>query len=248
MNQAADRHEQANRAGNVLNANANTFSADSLSSGSELGPDDEGSEVSDDLVIQNENEEDRRYREYQQEDYLYRVKVLIKEPFRAGHRIRFNSAIKSALSGAMEFLQGKFDTDEIDKPIKDAMDSQGLPDIDYIIFHAQPQQPSSPIADDEEEILQDFFVWKMELYNDPAKRRRIADTKAIVSEEMWTLDHLKKMSDPTKAYYTQGRTAGIPHGILLAFNDDIHKFKQYYRTTLAPARALGHLGGGGFIS
>ena len=64
MNQAADRHEQANRAGNVTNANANTFSADSLSSGSELDPDDEGSEVSDDLVIQNENEEDRRYREY----------------------------------------------------------------------------------------------------------------------------------------------------------------------------------------
>ncbi len=113
---------------------------------------------------------------------------------------------------------------------------------------AQPQQPSSPIADNEEEILQDFFTWKIELYNDPAKRRRIADIKAIVLEEMWTLDHLKKMSDPIKAYYTQGRTAGIPYSILLAFNDDIHKFKQYYRTTLAPARALGHLGGGGFIS
>ncbi len=166
MNQAADRHEQANRAGKVTNANANTFSADSLSSGSELDPDNKGSKVSDNLVIQNENKEDRRYREYQQEDYLYRVKVLIKEPFRAGHRIRFNSAIKSALSGAIEFLQGKFDTNKIDKPIKDAMDSQGLPDINYIIFHVKSnalgaRRSTTTLLADYNNLTQD--VWDVQI-------------------------------------------------------------------------------------
>ena len=94
------------------------------------------------------------------------MKVLIKEPFRAGHRIRFNSAIKSSLSDAVEFLQGTFDTDEIDKPIKDAMDSKGLPDIDYIIFHVKSaasgaRQSTTTLSNNYNDLTQD--VWDVQI-------------------------------------------------------------------------------------
>ena len=65
----------------------------------------------------------------------------------------------------------------------------------------------------------------MELYNDLAKRRRIANIRAIVLDKIWSLNYLKKMSDPIKAYYAQGRAVGISHGVLLTFHEDIYKFK-----------------------
>jgi hypothetical protein len=47
---------------------------------------------------------------------------------------------------------------------------------------------------------------------------------------MWSIEHLKQMSDTLSELYKQAVAKGLPSGLAAGFKDDFWEFKQVYRT------------------
>ncbi|MCJ1237945.1 hypothetical protein MMC14_005932 [Varicellaria rhodocarpa] len=116
-----------------------------------------------------------------------------------------------------------------------------LPPLPPPVQHQPPHQPpflprSSPIGPPEEEelILQQFFIWKRENTRSERTRQRLQDVADTVQAEIWCINDLISMADPSCALYQLARQLGVPDGLARGFKADLKEFKPQYRQ----ARAL----------
>ena len=75
---------------------------------------------------------------------------------------------------------------------------------------------SSPFGTSAEEatILDQFFQWKISQTSKQELQIRIAEAKAIVERECWSIDDLKEMADPSSFMYSTGVKSGLPEGMV----------------------------------
>ena len=111
-----------------------------------------------------------------------------------------------------------------------------LPPLPPPVQHPPLQHPpslprSSPIGPPEEEeaILQHFFEWKMENTRSERTRQRLQDVADTVQAEMWCMNDLISMADPSCALYQLARQLGVPDGLARGFKADLKEFKPRYR-------------------
>ena len=100
---------------------------------------------------------------------------------------------------------------------------------------------SSPIAaerSEAEQVMDDFWSWRSSLTRSVERRGALAEIKAIVDKEMWTVEDLRTMSDPSTRMYQRGLAKGLPEGMMEHFDEDFREFKAVYRTQYKPARQL----------
>ena len=110
---------------------------------------------------------------------------------------------------------------------------------------------SSPIAEEEELVLEDYWVWKGSQTRNLVRKTQLATAHKIVDDEMWTISQLKLMSDTSSKIFSLAISKGIPSGLAAGFRADFKRFKNIYQDQYAPARQLGQLRGeslsGGFF-
>ena len=94
---------------------------------------------------------------------------------------------------------------------------------------------SSPFAASTEEavILDHFFQWKIGQTTKPELKARIAEAKAIVERELWSIDDLKEMADPNSFMYSTGVRSGLPEGMARSFKIDLKLFKPQWKEVQA---------------
>jgi hypothetical protein len=116
---------------------------------------------------------------------------------------------------------------------------------------AVKSQSSSPIAEEEELVLEDYWVWKGSQTGNLARKAQLAAAREIVDDEMWTISQLKLMSDTSSKIFSLAISKGIPSGLAAGFRADFRRFKSIYQDQYAPARQLEQLRGedmsGGFF-
>jgi hypothetical protein len=95
-----------------------------------------------------------------------------------------------------------------------------------------PDKPSSPITvpDNEDEAISEFFAWKIIKGKTPKNTARLKEILQIVTREMWTIDDLRKIEDPTTIQYKKAIDLGIPDGLARSFRRDLRTFKPAYRS------------------
>lgn len=74
------------------------------------------------------------------------------------------------------------------------------------------------------------------------RRRRLAAARAIVEENMWTIDFLKQMSDTSSELFRRASDLELPDGLMRDFTQGFREFKTVYRDILRPGRILTQLG------
>lgn len=96
---------------------------------------------------------------------------------------------------------------------------------------SRTQARSSPIglAEDEDDILEDFFVWKRVALKKQSAKDKLEEVRVIVEREMWTVDDLKEMSRPDSFLYQRAMQLGIPDGLARGFRADFRAFKPLWR-------------------
>lgn len=68
-------------------------------------------------------------------------------------------------------------------------------------------------------------------------RERISDAQGICESEVWLLEDLKELSDPSSALYTRAMQRGVALGIAKNIRKDIREFKQIYRARIDERQA-----------
>ena len=112
----------------------------------------------------------------------------------------------------------------------------------------QIERSSSPIAPNEDEIiLYNYWDWKARQLKSADAVARLSDARAIVEREIWSIEDLKKMSDPESKLYQTAVLKGLPDGLTRQFRKDLSKFKPVYRTVYSLARMRQDGQEGGFI-
>ena len=116
---------------------------------------------------------------------------------------------------------------------------------------AVKSRSSSPIAEEEELVLEDYWVWKGSQTRNLARKAQLAAAYEIIDDEMWTISQLKLMSDMSSKIFSLAISKVIPSGLAAGFRADFRHFKSIYQDQYAPARQLGQLQGedisGGFF-
>ena len=103
------------------------------------------------------------------------------------------------------------------------------------------RRSSSPIAEEEELVMADYWAWKGGQTNNINKKAQLAAAHEIVEEEMWTISQLKLMSDTSSKIFALAISKGIPSGLAAGFRADFWWFKDIYKEQYGPARMLGQL-------
>jgi hypothetical protein len=90
---------------------------------------------------------------------------------------------------------------------------------------------SSPIGlpEEEAEIIEDFFQWKMDRAVRQEVKNRILTVYRQVEAEMWSINDLKAMSTLNSPLYKRAIELGIPDGMLRSFHTDLRVFKPHWR-------------------
>ncbi len=78
-----------------------------------------------------------------------------------------------------------------------------------------------------------FFDWKKPRVTNPVWRQRFEDIHQLMDREMWTVDDLKAMSDPTSEIHKTAVRMGVPNGMARAFKDELKEFKPQWRQAKA---------------
>lgn len=106
----------------------------------------------------------------------------------------------------------------------------------------EPQQTSrsSPIDDsaDEDDILESFWQWKKQSTSKASRKLQYCAAQSKIEKEMWTLDDLKHMSDPSSDIYKYAISIGLPDGLIRSFKKDLSAFKGQWRTVYRHAYIL----------
>jgi hypothetical protein len=106
---------------------------------------------------------------------------------------------------------------------------------------AVKSRSSSPIAEEEELVLEDYWVWKGLQTGNLVRKVQLAAAREIVGDEMWTISQLKLMSDTSSKIFSLAISKGIPSGLAAGFRADFRRFKSIYQDQYALARQLGQL-------
>jgi hypothetical protein len=59
-----------------------------------------------------------------------------------------------------------------------------------------------------------------------ARKERLKEAWRIVRAEMWTVEHLKGMSEIGSNLYDAGKRLGLPDGLMRNFAEDLELFKR----------------------
>jgi hypothetical protein len=76
---------------------------------------------------------------------------------------------------------------------------------------------SSPIAEEEELVLEDYWVWKGSQTRNLVRKTQLATAHKIVDDEMWIISQLKLMSDTSSKIFSLAISKGIPSGLAAGF-------------------------------
>jgi len=79
------------------------------------------------------------------------------------------------------------------------------------------RRSSSPIAEEEELVIADYWVWKGGQTSSINKKAQLAAVHEIVDEEMWTISQLKLMSDTSSKIFALAISKGILSGLAAGF-------------------------------
>jgi hypothetical protein len=89
-----------------------------------------------------------------------------------------------------------------------------------------------------EQVMDDYWIWKTLATTYPSRKVGLAAARELIEKEMWTIEHLKQMSDTLSESYKQAVSKGLPSGLAASFKEDFREFKQVYRTQYRPGRFL----------
>ena len=94
-----------------------------------------------------------------------------------------------------------------------------------------PNRNSSPIDTPNEEgkVIEAFFEWKKSRVGKSAWRDRIADVQRIADREMWSIDDLKTMADPSSIMYKIAMQKEVPDAMARGFKADLKAFKPEWQ-------------------
>ena len=85
---------------------------------------------------------------------------------------------------------------------------------------------SSPIgSNDEEEIIDRLFKWKIAQTKNETTKDKIREILRLVNEQFWNIDDSKEMSHVDSSIYCTNVQKGIPEGIARGFKSDLKSFK-----------------------
>jgi hypothetical protein len=100
------------------------------------------------------------------------------------------------------------------------------------ILPQQDTRKSSPLADpnDEDEAIRLFFEWKISKTTSEDVKDRVRKVYEVVERQMWTLEDLKAMEDPSDSLYKIATNLGIPDGMARRFKRELRAYKPVYRT------------------
>ena len=98
---------------------------------------------------------------------------------------------------------------------------------------------SSPIAEEEELVLKDYWVWKGSQTRNLARKAQLAAACEIVDDKMWTISQLKLILDTSLKIFSLAISKGILSGLVAGFWADFRRFKSIYQDQYAPVRQLG---------
>src|SRR5271167_1399237 len=82
---------------------------------------------------------------------------------------------------------------------------------------AVESRSSSPIAEEDELVLEDYWVWKGSQTGNLARKAQLAAAREIVDDKMWTISQLKLMSDTSSKIFSLAISKGIPSGLQADF-------------------------------
>lgn len=89
---------------------------------------------------------------------------------------------------------------------------------------------SSPIgSDEEEEIMDGFFEWKLGRTKKEVTEDKIREVFRLVNEQCWNIDDLKEMSHITSPIYGTAVQKGVSEGMARGFKADPKLFKTEWR-------------------
>ncbi|KIX08513.1 uncharacterized protein Z518_03169 [Rhinocladiella mackenziei CBS 650.93] len=96
-----------------------------------------------------------------------------------------------------------------------------------------PAVPPTPLInpDEEENVMESFFAWKISKSKLPGHRQKIKDAYQIVLDQMWTLDDLRAMDDMRSDLYGLAVQHGLPDGLARSFRRDLAVFIPNWRTS-----------------
>lgn len=94
-----------------------------------------------------------------------------------------------------------------------------------------------------------YWGWKKEKTRSPQMQQLLARARAIVEEQMWKIEHLKRMDNTSSTLYRQAFELGMPDGLVTGFKEDFRVFKRVYREHIEAAKQLAAMGSaGGFCT
>jgi len=86
--------------------------------------------------------------------------------------------------------------------------------------------------------MDDYWNWKTCNTTNPVRRAGLAAAHDLIEKEMWTINHLKQMSNASSESYKQAVAKGLPSGLVVGFKNDFRESKHVYRTQYRPRRFL----------
>lgn len=108
-------------------------------------------------------------------------------------------------------------------PLREILTPRGIP---------PPAPASSPISanrDEEEQVMSDFWDWKIRRTLRNETRESLARARTIVYDQIWRIDHLKRMNDTSSTLYKKAIDLRLSDGLITGFKEDLHDFKRVYR-------------------
>lgn len=85
---------------------------------------------------------------------------------------------------------------------------------------------------EQEEFITQFWEWKMRNTNNPTVRDRIHTAQRVCEHEVWSVEDLKQLSDPSSSSYKHALAQGMAEGIAKNIRKDLREFKQLYRARI----------------
>lgn len=118
--------------------------------------------------------------------------------------------------------------------------SVGTPPLQQVAGSSPIIQPHL-FEEDEADVIQRFFNWKIGLVRDPRRKLKWQRAKDIAEEQDWKLKDLKQMEDGSSRLYQLAIRLGISNGLARGFREELSAFKPIYREQQAAAALLGGL-------
>jgi hypothetical protein len=68
--------------------------------------------------------------------------------------------------------------------------------------------------------MDDYWNWKTLSTTNPLRKAGLAAARELIEKEMWTIEHLKQMSNTSSESYKQAVSKWLPSGLAASFKED----------------------------